>query len=312
MPPESGPPCPLTGAPGAELMQAIPAKLLHDMWRWGAGIAPTPLRRDQGRIGLWRAPSGLAFFHPPVAGDAGFYRAVGRRGRRHAAQAPERRGDFLAGAELVAPGDRVLDVGCGAGGFATLLPQARYTGLDPFAPAGPGRLAETAEVHAARHPGAYDVVCAFQVLEHAADPLGLARAMARCLRPGGTLVLAMPLWPSPLTALPNNLVNLPPHHLSWWNAASCAALCERLGLQPLRIAPLPAYPAQAVLHWAARISPVRTTPGRPVRASWRWHGAALGSHTAARLLAALFGPPRNSAAADILCVATKPPGSTRH
>ena len=44
----------------------------------------------------------------------------------HAAE----RGDFRAAARLVRPGDRVLDVGCGDGAFAALVPQAAYQGLD--------------------------------------------------------------------------------------------------------------------------------------------------------------------------------------
>ena len=56
-----------------------------------------------------------------------------------------------------------------------------------------------------------------------------------CLAPGGLLVLAMPIWPSAHTAVPNNLVNLPPHHLTWWNEGACRALAARLGLEALRV-----------------------------------------------------------------------------
>jgi SAM-dependent methyltransferase len=220
----------------------------------------------------------------------------------------ETREDFRAGAALARPGSRVLDVGCGAGAFAALLPEgARYQGLEPHgAPrASPPVLAETVEAHAARFPGAYDLACAFQVLEHAADPLGMACAMVECLAPGGLLVLAMPIWPSAHTEVPNNLVNLPPHHLTWWNEGACRALAARLGLEALRIEALPAYPAQAVAHWTRLLCPLRARPGGYVRAGWRWHASAGVAYGAARVLTAWLGLPPGAKPLDVLLVARK-------
>jgi SAM-dependent methyltransferase len=312
---EALPPCPVTGEPAAERVERIPAKLLYDLWRYAARVEPEPLRRDGGSIGLYRSPCGLMFFHPAAAGTPAFYRNLYGRQRAYAelGRRPETREDFRAGAALARPGSRVLDVGCGAGAFAALLPEGvRYQGLEPHATAAPGVfstaavLAETVEAHAARCPGAYDLACAFQVLEHAADPLGMASAMVACLRPGGLLVLAMPVWPSPHTEVPNNLVNLPPHHLTWWNEGACHALAARLGLGVMRVGKLPAYPAQAVAHWTQRLSVLRARPGGYVRAGWRWHASAGLAYGAAWLLAPILGLPPRAAPLDILLVARKP------
>ena len=305
------PPCPVTGEPAAERVERVSAKLLHDLWRYGARVEPEPLRRDQGSIGLYRSPCGLMFFHPAQAGTPAFYRNLYGRRRVHEGlgRGAETREDFRAGAALARPGSRVLDVGCGAGAFAALLPKgARYQGLEPHgAPrASPPVLAETVEAHAARNPCAYDLACGFQVLEHAADPLGMASAMAECLAPGGLLVLAMPIWPSAHTEVPNNLVNLPPHHLTWWNEGACRALAARLGLEALRVEPLPAYPAQAVAHWTRRLCALRARPGGHVRAGWRWHASAGLAYGAAWLLAPVLGLPPGAKPLDILLVARKP------
>ena len=267
--------------------------------------------RGSGPLGLYRSPCGLRFFHPAIPGDAAFYGAFYGRHRamqQFSAHAAER-GDFRAAAELVRPGDRVLDVGCGDGAFAALVPQAAYQGLDlhPLPrPGGPPILAETIEAHAASHPAAYDVVAGFQVLEHVADPLALAAAMLRCLAPGGLLVAAMPLHPSPLTAFPNNLLNLPPHHLSWWTEGACAALCRELGLEPVSIGPVPAPRMHARMQWMARLWPGPKPGGRHVRRGWGTLAALILGFQAARLLAAVAGLPRHAAPIDVLLVARKP------
>lgn len=306
------PACPLTGAPAAALLQRVSSTLLRRFWRFGAGVRHTPLPAAPTPIGLWRSPCGLAFFHPAIEGDGRFYaefygrHAAHRVMSRHAGA----RRDFRAAAAHVAPGARVLDLGCGGGAFAGHLPPgALYQGIDPHA--GPdararGVLAEGAAEHAAARGEAYDAACAFQVLEHVADPLGLVRDLLRCLRPGGLLILSVPLWPSAYTSLPNCLISAPPHHLTWWTEEACAALAARLGLEVVAVEALPASPHQAMLAWAARLSPVRAGAGKHFRASWLWHGSALFGLLAGRLLAPL-GPPRDAGPLDMLLVARKPP-----
>jgi hypothetical protein len=53
-------------------VERVSAKLLHDLWRYGARVEPEPLRRDAGSVGLYRSPCGLMFLHPAVAGSPAF------------------------------------------------------------------------------------------------------------------------------------------------------------------------------------------------------------------------------------------------
>jgi len=304
------PRCPITGAPGSVLVEELSPKFLTDLWRHGLGVDPTPLTAGSPRIGLWRAASGLYFFSPAEAGGEAFYRDFyGRHGAYamlsdHAGE----RTDFLAGAAVIRPGDRVLDIGCGQGAFSSLVPQARYTGLDLHGeplPGGPLVLRESLAEHAERHPGAYDVACGFQVLEHVADPLGMAAAMVRCLRPGGLLVLAMPLRGGLLNQIPNCLLNLPPHHLSWWTAEAAEALAGTLGLQVVRTGPLAACRAHARMAWLIRLLPPALRSGPALRTGWPLLLWLMLAWRLAGPLAATLGLPRAALPPDLLLVARK-------
>jgi ubiquinone/menaquinone biosynthesis C-methylase UbiE len=99
------------------------------------------------------------------------------------------------------PGDRVLEVGCGAGHLLARLPAGRAVGLD----LAESLLARTArrldgravlvQGDAAALPFAtasFDRVYCSEVLEHVVDPAAAVREIRRVLRPHGTAVLSVP------------------------------------------------------------------------------------------------------------------------
>lgn len=298
--------CPITGD-AATLVQEIPPALLRGLWRRAFRVEPTPL--PAARIGIWRAPCGLVFFAPAEEGDAAFYAALYRRldkdGRLR--RAGRDRAEYPHAAARIRPGDAVLEVGAGAGAFARLIPQARYLGLDPNAAAyASPDVAIRAEPLAA-YRGVHDVACAFQVIEHVADPLGFGREMLRCLRPGGLLILGAPLWPSAMTAIPDFAFNAPPHHLSWWSESAMRALAERLGLVVEEIRPLPPVPAQPLIHWMGRLAPVKAPPGGPWFAARRsWYASLAAAYGLGRAAAAILPLPRNAAPMFVFMAARKP------
>lgn len=119
------------------------------------------------------------------------------------AQPPEfvlRRGFLL---ESVAAGDRVLDVGCGEGWFASELLRAevRVVGIDVAEePLRRARERDPAlEVRLVDADGpwpfedvSFDVVWAGETIEHVADTAGWLSEVRRVLRPGGRLLLSTP------------------------------------------------------------------------------------------------------------------------
>ena len=107
-------------------------------------------------------------------------------------------------AELLRPGMRVLDVGCGTGAITRGIAEAvgsggRVVGID----VNPGLIEEArqthggvpgltfavGDVHRMPYRDAFDIVTAARVLQWLADPAGALRAMVGAARPGGRVVV---------------------------------------------------------------------------------------------------------------------------
>lgn len=282
------PRCPVTGEPAVRLVQWVDAGLLADLWRIVFKVDALPSFGSQQRFGLWESSTGLYFFDPALGGDPDFYRQFYRRlVERQVWSRNAIRTEFEHAAARIRPGDRVLDVGCGEAAFRRLIPQARYVGLDPGADGGiPGVSDATLADHIRDHAGAYDAVCAFQVLEHLAAPRPTFADMVRAARPGGLLIVGVPHVPSALTRIPNFLLNAPPHHLTWWTKSALAALATRCGAAVESIETMAWNEFDALIYWIARCSPIRCREIH-FRGAWSWHAAALVGFCLGRLMQTL-------------------------
>lgn len=253
--------CPLSGQPSTRVVQVIPVKSLTRYWRFIGGARVAELYRGIDRLELRGGAEGLLFYHPLVAGDAAFYRAMYRRLATSRWIQAYRRECELAAA-LVPPGARVLDVGAGFGAFGRWLSHARYTGIDltyEAADADPraGGLdirRQSLEDHAAERPVPYDVVSAFHVVEHVTDPRGFVAGLASLTRPGGQVIIGLPRYPSPMTEIPAFPVNMPPHHLTFWTAPALERLARETGLVPERIEEVAHGRAEDIIFWIRRFS----------------------------------------------------------
>lgn len=107
--------------------------------------------------------------------------------------------------QVVGPlqGQRLLDLGCGMGGFAVAAARAgaQVTALD-YNPAYCAITAVRADQYGLPIPvvqaageqlplpaAAFDVMCAWDVIEHVQEPAAVLREAARVLRPGGALMI---------------------------------------------------------------------------------------------------------------------------
>lgn len=99
-------------------------------------------------------------------------------------------------APFIHEGDAVLDFGCGGGYLLQLLSCRDKAGIDinPAARAQAARLGIEAWASLAEIANRqFDIAISSHCLEHVANPYEILRAIGRVLRPGGLLVLLLPL-----------------------------------------------------------------------------------------------------------------------
>lgn len=158
----------------------------------------------------------------------------------------ERRAAFLRGEAR--PGDRALDVGCGAGDFTALLAAAgaQAVGIE---------VARAALDRArARHPGldfrlvpidgslpledaSFDLVWASEVIEHVADTARWLSEVRRILAPRGRLLLTTPAHGRVLVALGGVERYSEPlgDHLHLYTKRSLRELLDEFGFDEIRV-----------------------------------------------------------------------------
>ncbi|MDY0974545.1 class I SAM-dependent methyltransferase [Massilia sp. CFBP9012] len=174
----------------------------------------------------------LGFFDPACVGDGFFYEQLQTQDWYYQDDKPE----YAHAAKLIHQDSSVLEVGCGKGAFRRWLPQSiRYTGLEfndeavqKARAAGLDVRKQPVEEHVAASRR-YDVVCAFQVLEHVEHPKQFFHACVQALKPGGTLLIAVPAQDSFLAIAPNSPLNMPPHHVTRWTDRALTNLARSEG-----------------------------------------------------------------------------------
>jgi len=162
---------------------------------------------------------------------------------------------FREGAELLcktahgAGPRRLLDVGCGFGGFVAVMQRRGWEveGLDPSPTAvaaaeALGRPVRLGTLDALRDGHRdYDAVTMFYVLEHLPDPMGALRRVWSLLGPGKTLLLRVP-HTTPIVRLLAPLgvggsLYDPPFHLYDFSPAVLRTMLQRVGFDDIRTFP---------------------------------------------------------------------------
>ena len=163
----------------------------------------------------------LIFFYPFVSGSDEFYASISTEDYYYLKEKPEY--------EIILPflprPLRLLEIGCGPGHFADKLPDGpnSFCGLElnPIA-AQRGRerglfvSEEPIEQFAQAHRGQFNAVGSFQVLEHVPNLFSIIEASLACLTAHGLFFFAVPNQDSFVGYAWDEILNLPPHHLTRW------------------------------------------------------------------------------------------------
>jgi 2-polyprenyl-3-methyl-5-hydroxy-6-metoxy-1,4-benzoquinol methylase len=196
------------------------------------------------------APSALARIYPPDYYSYDFAQKLGPLVMRFKAFAE--RAKVRAYAPFLAPGARVLDVGCGDGHLLADLRDRvggglRLEGVEFSAAA--AAAAERAGFHVYRAPveevelpaGAFDLVIMNQLIEHVREPAAVLARVARALRPGGHIFIETPN----LDSLDARLFRRRywggyhlPRHFHLFDTHTLPRLVRRAGLVPVVLKPL--------------------------------------------------------------------------
>ena len=242
---------------------------------------------ESPRIELARDPrTGIWQFEGCRAGDDDFYRRLSELSYYY----DDNRWEYAAGlARIVETQPRdaaILDIGCGGGEFLSACRDRAFSRLlgSEFSSAAreqcrDRRLAVTAQTleELIDEGRQFDVVTAFQVLEHVADPLFFLQSVHRLLRPGGTFLCGTPNADSFLKHLRWHLLDMPPHHLTRWDETTYRTLMPKIGLSvvDVRREPLATYHhriyADARVQWSASIPGFRSVCKRISRRHLAMH-----------------------------------------
>lgn len=226
--------CPLCNASTLLHVDRVSVKELDYCYRKSYGITVFDQFFDADYISFYNCKNcKLGFFYPLVGGTQSFYQKLNCNKWYYL----EDKSEYKTVATLIPKGAAVLDIGCGEGKFARLIPDCEYVGLEKNLSAQLSRedghpliLPELIAEHSRSYPSRYDFVCSFQVLEHVADVRSFIEDSLKCLRFGGRLIISVPAAESFISQTVNGVLNMPPHHLTWWPDQSLIYVGNLYGL----------------------------------------------------------------------------------
>ena len=172
------------------------------------------------------------FYYPfECIGDASFYENL-----RNSEYDRDEAEDHKFAYDQIGKDDKLLEVGCGTGKFLDQISHItkNVTGLELNSLAAKSAVEKGFDVnvqfieeHANENSNCYDVICAFQVLEHIADVKSFLDAALKALKPGGKLIFSVPCnEPYFQRFCKYEVLNMPPHHMGLWSLEAFKNLCN--------------------------------------------------------------------------------------
>ncbi|MBK8685175.1 MAG: class I SAM-dependent methyltransferase [Bacteroidetes bacterium] len=231
-----------------KLLYNISKQELIENYKVESNIDITKFLEDCEFISLYECEStGYRFFYPfVIAGDGEFYEQLEQISWYYA----DWKWDYHIAKNYILTSARVLDIGCGEGKFLSYLKSTKgcfVEGLELNEKAQKIAIGNnisvfnlTIQEFSEFNNEKYDVVTLFQVLEHIPNVDDFLKAALKVVRPNGILVIAVPNNdPYYLKYEKDHFLNLPPHHMGWWNQRSLEAIAKIYNLEIIHIVKQP-------------------------------------------------------------------------
>lgn len=234
----NAPTCPICGSPAQPVLTLPSAEIRRVLTGvFGAAVPGGVATTDYT---MYECDAcALVFADPMVAGDDAFYGWITGFTRYHAGARWE--WGVIKDQLSQLGAETMLEIGAGNGTLMEFLrdvPGLRCTGIDVSTASAAAARAKGFDVREAAFADLdrvlgptdrFDAVVLSHVLEHVADPLAVMRTLQQRLKPGGRLMTAAPYSPMSRELTDWDIMNLPPHHLTRWNAQSLQGLADALG-----------------------------------------------------------------------------------
>ena len=178
--------------------------------------------------------------------------------------------------------DRVLEIGSGTGALLEMLNDQGFTemiGVEPSAAAisaAPSHRRSwlRQEIFLEKHfePQSFDLICCFMTLEHVRDPMSVAEAAKRLLRPGGAFVTVTHDYRGFVNRILGKrspIIDI--EHMQLFSKRSLRKLFERSGFETIE---LKSFCNRYALRYWVRLLPVNSRTRRGLTAALEAIGVA--------------------------------------
>jgi 2-polyprenyl-3-methyl-5-hydroxy-6-metoxy-1,4-benzoquinol methylase len=216
---------PVTGSENCEKIKSFPVGPIIESYRNDLEINVEEYFKNIIDIDLYKCnDSGLRFFIPDqIQGNGEFYTQLQRHSWYYLPIKWEHKETF----NYLPIEGKLLEIGCAEGAFLSIVKNKgiKVEGIELNTFAADQARKKGLKVHTQllsefistpSNKGTFDVVCAYQVLEHISNVKQFIEEAIACLKPGGLLIISVPDMNTFLKYDNGGILNFPPHHQGWY------------------------------------------------------------------------------------------------